>query len=51
MKSYQEMTREELLEEKALLKAEYKKYQAKTLSLVERDYLETVKRLEDKMKK
>ena len=30
---------------------EYKKYQAKTLSLVERDYLETVKQLEDKMKK
>ena len=28
MKSYQEMTREELLAEKALLKAEYKKYQA-----------------------
>ncbi|MBQ8279007.1 MAG: aminotransferase class I/II-fold pyridoxal phosphate-dependent enzyme [Roseburia sp.] len=33
MKSYQEMTREELLAEKALLKAEYKKYQAKGLKL------------------
>ena len=33
MKPYQEMTREELLEEKALLKAEYKKYQAKGLKL------------------
>jgi len=33
MKSYQEMTREELLAEKAALKAEYKKYQAKGLHL------------------
>ena len=33
MKSYQEMTREELLAEKAVLKAEYKKYQAKDLHL------------------
>lgn len=33
MKSYQEMTREELLAEKALLKAEYKKYQARGLKL------------------
>lgn len=33
MKSYQEMTREELLAEKEVLKAEYKKYQAKDLHL------------------
>ncbi|MBR3770145.1 MAG: aminotransferase [Lachnospiraceae bacterium] len=33
MKSYQEMTREELLAEKAALEAEYKKYQAKDLHL------------------
>ena len=33
MKPYQEMTREELLAEKAALKAEYKKYQAKGLHL------------------
>jgi len=33
MKSYQEMTKEELLAEKAILKAEYKKYQAKGLHL------------------
>ena len=33
MKSYQEMTREELLAEKEVLKAEYKKYQAKGLHL------------------
>ena len=33
MKSYQEMTMEELLAEKAILKEEYKKYQAKDLHL------------------
>ena len=33
MKSYQEMTREELLAEKEVLRAEYKKYQAKDLHL------------------
>lgn len=33
MKSYQEMTREELLQEKAQLEAEYKKYQTRGLTL------------------
>ena len=33
MKSYQEMTKEELLQEKAQLEAEYKKYQARELQL------------------
>ena len=33
MKSYQEMSKEELLQEKASLEAEYKKYQQRGLSL------------------
>ena len=33
MKSYQEMTNEELLQEKKVLEAEYKKYQKRGLQL------------------